>query len=691
MRYALLLVLLLVFVPPVRAELPPHNPEMLQPDAGVPAATELKQVRRGPIEFYTIQFSDGQSLEIKEGLDFGYHLEDIILPEYQERPEEIALPDIEAMATYVQNAQYLLMPQHVTSNTIHWSTINQNIRSDMFCARIFNQSAYSNSKEDVTSITPQLSENFEYSQELWEGARKFYFTLGLGEFEPVNGFYDFNLAPEITAVKDARPFCLWKRKSTPLGEKELDITQLATWTGEIISVMGYVWETIGEWVTTVLEDGSSIREFVYELFTAGYKAYFTEVSVLSNVELFAMFGDALGKEIFRSPHKFIQETPKKRGFAFSMLPEHRSEDLDQKLEENRYWQTEYKYTIFGRTDGDKAGQQVYGDKKKKSALHPTLLGGNANARLKQMLCSTVPQEALDKGNVLMAHVEAAAPDASANILTKIENKIKLASINEFCGPPVQPTPPVSGACPIDILSKASGAQAGGGSCNLCNTNALSNYLTDEEQQAIPNGLSPLALKVLNAAGNAYNVPASMLLATMLHEGAFNASRGLNWSDDESVRQYSDCNNPEAIPNCSSQTSSSGASGPFGFLPNIWDRYMASGSPYEGVDPQINALDDLPGIEGRSKDSMSPCNFVDAAFMAARAMFEDSSHAFGPVPQSCTSSFGTYNVYQGNSRPASCSDWNTDRAAVTRLQYGDGVCSEDTGRVVSMYDAMHCGN
>lgn len=426
----ILLFLLLTFTPSVHAELPPHKPEMLAPDPDVPEAQELKPIYRGPMEFDTTDFFDTQAFEILAGLEFGFHLEDIILPFYQGKTEKISVPDLEGHATFAEKAQYLMMPQQVTSKTIHWSEINENIQSSLFCARIINQSKYSDEREDISSIGLQESENIPYSQKAFENWRKLNAANGLGSIESTNGYYDFNLPKELNSIKDARAYCLFKRKSNPIAEKENEVTQLSSWVENSDLINGSVWETIYEWVEKVFADGTAALIQVLAKFYPKFIVRFTQVGA-SPTEHFALAGDPTKEELKNTKQPFLSALAKTRGFAFNFLPEHRSQDADQKLEENRKWQTVYDFAIFGKTDGSRgAGRNLYGDSKAKSTKYPWNLGGNADTRIKQMACTTVPQELLDKGSILLTqvgvNVDGTPKDTSA------------ISINDYCNPPVKP-------------------------------------------------------------------------------------------------------------------------------------------------------------------------------------------------------------------------------------------------------------
>lgn len=244
-------------------------------------------------------------------------------------------------------------------------------------------------------------------------------------------------------------------------------------------------------------------------------------------------------------------------------------------------------------------------------------------------------------------------------------------------------------CPIDLIEQ--GAAKSDGACNLKNTASYTSsttYLTESEKASLPGGIPPLMIKVLQAAGATYNVPASVLLGTMLEEGSFTHAEVWKWTDD-TVKQFSDCTVKDPMPSCEEFAHpTTGAKGPFGFIQNWWENYIESGGPYkayEGDPVWKEVLASFP------KENITQCNFVDAAFTAARELGEDQSHLYVPgIPISCPSSFGTINVYQGGDIPGSCSAWSAERTALARLQYGDRVCDLTVERMVKTYNGFSAG-
>lgn len=240
-------------------------------------------------------------------------------------------------------------------------------------------------------------------------------------------------------------------------------------------------------------------------------------------------------------------------------------------------------------------------------------------------------------------------------------------------------PPKELMCPIDVIKEkaqkpSDNACAIGGGIPSSFLGGPSDQLPNypDQKEAYGSGLSPLGIKVLETAADAYHVPASVLLATMLYEGAFNHPGVWDWSSDEKIEEYSDCNKPvDAMPGCSGFAIGSGSKAPFGWIDSRWDAYMTeSTNPYVGKNLKVE-LEGLDEVVKKVKNFNS-CNFTDAAFMAARAISEDFSHAITPIPGSCViPGRSPITMLTDTSLPASCGAWTEARVATTRYNYGGG--------------------
>lgn len=181
----------------------------------------------------------------------------------------------------------------------------------------------------------------------------------------------------------------------------------------------------------------------------------------------------------------------------------------------------------------------------------------------------------------------------------------------------------------------------GGACGACNT-----------------GLGPLAEKILASAGTAYGVPASNIYAAMKHEG-------IDWPvfqgqfTDENVRKWSNtavCGG-EPMPSCDNNADVTQP--PFGFL-KMWF-YKGSGTSAIWTAVQlIDPLRDTP-------EEVSRCNFLDAAYAAAKSLRQGSSMTVSGM--SC----GSYSF--NGIQPSSCSAWTDAKVAQSQVAYS-GQCANN---------------
>lgn len=199
----------------------------------------------------------------------------------------------------------------------------------------------------------------------------------------------------------------------------------------------------------------------------------------------------------------------------------------------------------------------------------------------------------------------------------------------------------------------------GGECGICNA-----------------PMGNLAKRILATAGKAYNVPAANIWAAMRHEGG-------DWTDfdfsDENVRKWSnseECGG-EPMPSCDNTTQETQP--PFGFLMNWFYNDAKSDSLWMSVQ-QIDPTRD-------SREKVSRCNFLDAAFAAANLLAQGSTAAANGI-LSC----GGYTF--DNSRPGTCSSsyWTPAHIVQSQTTYA-GYCvtgpyykAEDT---VSWFNSAKC--
>jgi hypothetical protein len=193
-------------------------------------------------------------------------------------------------------------------------------------------------------------------------------------------------------------------------------------------------------------------------------------------------------------------------------------------------------------------------------------------------------------------------------------------------------------------------------CKLCN---------------YPSNLPELMVKIFEAAADAYNVPASVLYATFMHEGGTHDV----W-DDASALEWSVCGGE--VPNCDRTSSTSQP--PYGWFPVYF---------YNGYWDAVKVID-----PGRTKEETSPCNFLDATFATAKALSDsaggrpasarfplsqDPSQTFSRVPDVCLD----FDLNNDTGRPGSCSAWNTNTVATAEIGYS-GWCPEPGKHPIQPY-------
>lgn len=201
--------------------------------------------------------------------------------------------------------------------------------------------------------------------------------------------------------------------------------------------------------------------------------------------------------------------------------------------------------------------------------------------------------------------------------------------------------PISGNCTSSSISCGDWEPKlveNGGACGVCNTD-----------------LGPLAQKILASAGEAFGVPASNIYAVMIHEGGDWAAFQGQFTD-ENVRKWSnseDCGG-EPMPSCDNDSDLSQA--PFGFL----KKWFYNGDGTSSLWTAVQVID--PSRD--TKEKVSRCNFLDAAFATAKALKQGSSMTVSG--NSCGSY--SFNLIQ----PASCSSWTDAKVAQSQVGYA-GQC------------------
>lgn len=635
-----------------------------------PSDGKLKPIYKGMTSLAVTGFGTGESFLLNGAIKIGFTLEDIVKPWFQEKEKKIGTPDFLPHATLNQNIVPYLTSQNVLDKIVHYSEDNANTLTSRFCAIQTNKtSTVGDKREDVESKGNQESSNVENSQPLFENARLVNTAVGLQFIEPTTvGNYDMNLASEIMGGGSVMGFCDVNFNGLSVNPLENTVRRFSTFGTDgpgVVIISDLI--SIIDWIINAA--GNLIPQ--YEKDTAALGVRLTEVSHDSNFHQLANIGDVdlndiqSAKAFKKAPYDWTRMLAKTRGWAFNYLPEKQAD-----VKPTPAATTDYAYTVFGiEPDGGNAFANKSG-----GISHPWPFLNTAAQREKEAACIVSP-------DILQSGLAFGTKDDNIPLGCQ-QKELK---------------------CPIDVIAEKP-APATDNACKICNMASAKQFMVNnnpDQQAAFGSGLSPLAVKVLQTAAETYNVPSSVLLATMLHEGAFNHYPDIVWSDDAKIKEYSNCGTRDPMPLCSSDSTS--AKGAFGFI-NDWDSYMSSGTPYEGK--YLKAKDpDLLKASQDAKDNLSPCNFTDAAFMAAREISEDSSHVFEEVPASCQSTdFGTINFYQGADRPGSCSVWTPERVATTRLQYAEGIAegacqndipdhiaiTNDIGRMAAMFSALTCG-
>lgn len=200
--------------------------------------------------------------------------------------------------------------------------------------------------------------------------------------------------------------------------------------------------------------------------------------------------------------------------------------------------------------------------------------------------------------------------------------------------------------------------ADGGSCSLCNTNDLNNYVSRFGYPKIP----PTLIAILNAAGAAFNVPASVLLSLMYSEGSLERWQ---WTE-ENVKKWSVCGGE--VPNCDTLASPTGARGPFSFISSeiAPNNNAKDNAGYNWSDDYQDAI----LIVDPNRNKFSPCNFLDAAFAVAKKLGKESGGSGSYSPATCWE----HPFYTYTAGPATSCNWDEMRITTGVRQF-TGYCTE----------------
>jgi hypothetical protein len=245
-----------------------------------------------------------------------------------------------------------------------------------------------------------------------------------------------------------------------------------------------------------------------------------------------------------------------------------------------------------------------------------------------------------------------------------------------------------------------------GSCSLCNTDSIKQKT--EMPATVPEGVPPTLKAMLEKLGEVFNVPPSSILAAMYHEGAFTHDifTGDNAWTEENVKKWSmctatfpgeKCKNPEGVS--AAVCGPGGAGSPrcgmaidgFGWLPGWF--WLGDESNPHSVWTAVMEID-----KTRTKETISPCNLLDAAAATAKALSLWATDALPAVSDPMC-----FDIPLTNSiKPASCNDWTDNIVFRSHVGYA-GYCPEPgkNGKytpnasyktmVLGWYHAFSCGN
>jgi hypothetical protein len=191
----------------------------------------------------------------------------------------------------------------------------------------------------------------------------------------------------------------------------------------------------------------------------------------------------------------------------------------------------------------------------------------------------------------------------------------------------------------------------GGDCGICGGN-----------------LGKLAKQILTTAGKTYGVPAANIWAAMKHEGA-DGYQGTTYDfNDDNVRKWSnteECGG-EPMPGCDNENPITQP--PFGFLEK-W--FYLDGGGTGAADTLWSSVQKIDETRN-SKEKVSRCNFLDAAFAAAHQLQVGAGMQLFPMCSQYHTGFtGT------RPQPGQCDSgfWTDPKIAQSQIGYA-GSCVED---------------
>lgn len=581
----------------------------------------------------TTRLQGGDSLELKAGNFFGFDIGGLINP-IVIKPKENAVPDLEPYAVFTQKASPWALPLSLQKQIKPYTSSNP--VSAMYCiTQAIHYTWGTTPNNYIISKNPQISVNYPKSQEYIDFGKRVTSAYGLEKLVPdATGIIDQDLATFIVQNMGVGE-C---KKADPGEELEplvIPVPVLASVDDTHIQSSNVLENVIEAIITYINSAGKKVTDIIYAKSPIQEFAYVTIKNSDGNVAgTRAYYGRTNPEESLNDNVKKVAQ--QHASYNSSLLPE---KELDKPI----------KYDHFENQNVDIGISNSFIKKPPNGPLLENVFKNAVGANLDschggQMVAPKSQQNKLALGNE--------------------HSYINLAN----CKPNTTPSPTPAALCPIDQI--AAGSAKMDVACHL-NTSNFSSVFNSEELAGMGGTLSPLAVKVLDAAGSTYGVPAKVLIGFMLHEGAFLHPGEWDFSKDENIKTYSDCTKVDPMPKCREfpNNIALNAWGPFGFI-----NFSSNGN-------KVASKESFPNFDDKN---VSECNFVDAAYAAARQIAKDDSHLiFSGIPQMC----GTLPVSQATNPLTQCTEWTSDRVALARMQYADRVCDFTVDRMVEIFNGL----
>jgi len=198
--------------------------------------------------------------------------------------------------------------------------------------------------------------------------------------------------------------------------------------------------------------------------------------------------------------------------------------------------------------------------------------------------------------------------------------------------------------------RPSGFSVPSGNQNVCTPTLPSLPSVDPQCQTCSISFpSPSMKNIFESAASFYKVPVSVLAGIFYNEGGLNPS--WNWDDSKVVA----ASGPNCqVANCDSgNTSSSGAKGPWQFLPSTWSSFS-------------NAAAEAGVSDGRTPNI---CNLLDSTFAAAKKISQERGGKDRYDPPQCVGY-----LLNTNKGPSQSCVWNRSDTVTAARQYL-GYCED----------------